>query len=315
MTDTRRIAGGPPVPSLAMVSADQVTILGNGTPEYPLRAGQPVDASAFTAAFRGGASLPQRGQPVFVAFVSVPGGITTVQPAIAIEDFATSQVAGVIVAVNPDGTVQVKSSGLVELAPEDWDAVTGGTGGLQLGVTYFLDGVEFARLVPTPPPTPRVFVARIGIALNARTLLLALPSQMIRNLDGATVRARFNGQPPPLGIAVKVEAPGVVRGAFNIKDTEAAAIGVVVLVDGSDVVVQTAGIVTLTVAQWNRVTHSAVGLFPGQPYFLTGDFESGFYSTQRPFARGPVIAQIGVALTTTDFLLSTPPFSIAAGTV
>jgi len=28
MTETRRIAGGPPVPSLAMVSADQVTIIG-----------------------------------------------------------------------------------------------------------------------------------------------------------------------------------------------------------------------------------------------------------------------------------------------
>lgn len=315
MTDTRRIAGGPPVPSLAMVSADQVTILGNGTPEHPLRAVHAVDASVFTAAFRGGTLLPRRGQPVFVAFVSMPGGITTVQPAIAIEDFATSQVAGVIVAVNPDGTVQVKSSGLVELAPEDWEAVTGSTGGLQLGVTYFLDGVEFARLVPTPPTTPRVLVVRIGIGLNARTLLLMLPPQMTRNLDGATLRARFDGQRAELGIAVKVEVPGVVRGAFNIKDSEAAAIGVVVLVDGAQVVVQTTGVVTLTVAQWNLVTKSAVGLFPGQPYFLTGDFEAGFYSTERPFARGSVIAQIGVALTTTDFLLSTPPFSIAAGTV
>ncbi len=315
MTDTRRIAGGPPVPSLAMVSADQVTILGNGTPEHPLRAGRPVDAPVFAAAFRGGSNPPRRGQPVFVAFVKLLGGITTVQPAIALEDFATSQVAGVIAGVNADGTVQVKSSGLVELAPEDWDAVTGGTGGLKLGVTYFLDGAEFARLVTTPPTTPRVFVTRVGIALNARTLLLTLPPQMVRNLDGATLRARFDGQPPPLGIAVKVESPGVVRGAFNIKDTEAAAVGVVVVVDGSDVVVQTAGVVTLTVEQWNRVTKSAVGLFPGQPYFLTDDFERGFYSVIRPHVSGSVIAQIGVALTTTDFLLSTPPFSIGAGTV
>jgi hypothetical protein len=298
-----------------MVSADQVTILGNGTPEHPLHAGRPVEASMFTAAFRGGSLAPQRGQPVFIGFVSLPRGITTVQPAIAIEDFATSQVAGVVVAVNVDSTVQVKSSGLVELAPEDWDAVTGGTGGLQLGFTYFLDGAEFARLVPAPPTTPRVFVTRIGVALNARTLLLMLPPQMVRNLDGATLRARFDGQRPELGVAVKVELPGVVRGAFNIKDSEAAAIGVVVLVDGSNVVVQTAGVVTLTVAQWNRVTKSAVGLFPGQPYFLTADFEAGFYSTVRPDARASVIAQIGVALTTTDLLLSTPPFSIVAGTV
>lgn len=315
MTDTRRIAGGPPVPSLAMVTADQVTILGNGTTEHPLRAGRTFDASVFTAAFRGGDLSPRRGQPVFVAFVSEVGGITTVQPAIAIEDFATSQVAGVIAGVNADGTVQVKSSGLVELAPEDWDAVTGGNGGLRLGFTYFLDGAEFARLVTTPPATPRVFVTRVGTALNPRTLLLTLPPQMVRNFDGATLRADFDGQPPPLGIAVKVVAPGFVRGAFNIKDTEAAAVGVVVVVDGSQVVVQTAGVVTLTVEQWNRVTHSAVGLFPGAPYFLTNDFESGFYSVIRPDTRGSVIAQIGVALTTTDFLLSTPPFSIAAGTV
>src|ERR1700733_9905975 len=110
MTEFQRIAGGPPIPSLAMVSADQVTILGNGTPSNPLRAGSPVGPSVFTAAFRGGSELPRRGQPVFIGFVSLPGGITTVQPAIAIDDFATSQVAGVIVAVNADGTVQVKSS-------------------------------------------------------------------------------------------------------------------------------------------------------------------------------------------------------------
>jgi len=314
MTETRRIAGGPPVPSLAMVSADQVTILGNGTTEHPLRAGRPVDVPAFTAAFRGGLVAPRPGQPVFVAFVSEPGGITTVQPAIAIADFASAQVAGLVAEVNADGTVQVKSSGLVELDTEDWDAVTGSTGGLQLGVTYFLDEV-FARLVTAPPVTPRVFVSRVGIALNARTLLVALPSQVVQNLGGATVRARFDGQPPPFGIAVKVEELGFVRGAFNIKPTEAAAIGVVVGFDGSSVVVQTAGIVTLTVEQWNVVTKSGVGLFPGVPYFLTDDFEAGFYTTVRPREPGSVIAQIGVALTATDFLLSTPPFSVFAGTV
>jgi len=316
VTDTRRIAGGPPIPSLAMVSADQVTILGNGTSENPLRAGRPLDASVFTAAFRGGSLSPRPGDPVFVAFASEVGVITTVQPGTATSDFGFSQIAGIVVGVNDDGTVQVKSSGLVELTAEQWDAVTGGAGGLRLGETYFLaEFPAFATLTPSPPLTPGVFVTRVGIALNERMLLLALPAQTIRNLPGATFEADFAGQPPPLGIAVKVVSPGVVRGAFNIKDSEAAAVGVVVVVNGGRVVVQTAGVVTLTVPQWNVVTRSAVGLFPGLPYFLTDDFELGIYSTIRPSARGSVIAQIGVPLTTTDFLLSVPPFSIAAGTV
>jgi hypothetical protein len=159
-------------------------------------------------------------------------------------------------------------------------------------------------------------VTRVGIALNARALLLTLPAQPVRNLDGATFRAAFDGQPPPIGLAVKVESPGRVGRASNIKGSEAAAVGVVVVVDGSDVVVQTRDVVRLTVAQWNVVTKSAVGLFPGSLYFLAGGGDGGgFYSIVRPDGPGSVIAQIGVALTTTELLLSVPPFAIAAGTV
>lgn len=300
-----------------MVSADQETILGNGTADNPLRAGHPVDASVFPAAFRGGSVAPRLGQPVFIAAVSVAGGITTVQPGTAIDDFSTSQVAGLIVDINADGTVQVKSSGLVELELEAWEAVVRSSGGLVLGATYFLaEFPAFATLTTIPPATPGVFVSRIGIALNARTMLLALPSQTTRNLDGATFRARFDGQPPPVGIAVRViPFDGSARGTSNANQVEAAAVGLVVVVDGPDVVVQTSGIVTLADEQWSRITKNALGLSRGFPYYLTSDVQAGFFSPERPSAQGVVIAQIGVALSATQLLLSIPPFSVGAGTV
>jgi hypothetical protein len=133
MTDTKRIAGGAAISNLAMVSADQETIFGNGTSENPLRAVRPADAPEFTAAFRGGVLLPRPGHPVFISVVPEIGGVTTVQPGTATEDFGLAQIAGVVIRVNDDDTVQVQSSGVVELTEEEWATVTEDAGGLRLG--------------------------------------------------------------------------------------------------------------------------------------------------------------------------------------
>jgi len=304
MTDFRRLAGGSRPPSLAMVSTDQVTILGNGTSEHPLRVGHPIDTSvAFVAVFRGEHTAPRRGQPVFVAGESVLSGIATVKPASASE-LATAQVAGIIIDVHSAGTVRVQSAGIVELSGEEWDLVTEGQGGLQPGVTYFLAGPPtLATLTSAAPMTPGFVVARVGVALTARALCVALPAQPLRNLTGAVFEAHLVGHPSPVGSAVKVVARGNVEAASNRTERDGAVVGVLVVVNGSRVVVQTAGVVRLSVPQWQLVTKEAEGLVPGARYFVA---EGGsLHSSERPHP-GSVVAQVGIALSPTDLLLSVP---------
>ncbi len=304
MTDFRRLAGGSRPPSLAIVSTDQVTIVGNGTSEHPLRLGHPLDASVvFVAVFRGEHIAPRKGLPVFVAGESERSGLATVKPASASE-LATAQVAGIVTDVHGDAIVRVQSAGIVELSVEEWDAVTEGHGGLRPGVTYYLAGAPMlATLTSVAPPTPGVFVSRVGVALTARALFVALPAQPARNLGESTFEAHFVGQPSPVGAAVKVTGPGGVAAASSRSERDAAVVGVLVVVHGSRVVVQTAGIVRLSVPQWELVTKDVEGLVPGARYFVAE--EGGLHSSERSHAVN-VVAQVGIALSTTELLLSVP---------
>ncbi len=145
MADTIVTNTTAPFDSRLMVSADQVTIFGNGTVELPLRAA--AGATTFLAQFSNPLSSPTEprlGNPV-VATDDVPTeGITTVRTGSAGQGSPQlPQVIGLLIevgAVGQDGgTVTVQSSGEVTLTAAQWDLITDGSGGLTQGAIYYLD--------------------------------------------------------------------------------------------------------------------------------------------------------------------------------
>ena len=78
------------------VTTDGITILGNGTTGNPLHTG--TGSGTFRAAYDGtnpsGVLPPLPGMPVFIGTTSLPGGITTVQPAFAVNSNLTSAIIG-----------------------------------------------------------------------------------------------------------------------------------------------------------------------------------------------------------------------------
>jgi hypothetical protein len=311
MTDTRRIAGGPPVPSLAMVSADQVTIFGNGTTEHPLRAA--VGADTFGADFAG-FSTPKLGHAVVVSFGSSRNERITVTPGRAGEDgsaeLLAAQVVGVIVAI--DQGVTVRTSGLVRLTPAEWTVVAGGAGdGLVAGAAYYLrsDG----HISASPPTAAGTFVAQVGVALDATTLVLSVPVVPVRNKHDQTFPARLVFGTPKLGQAVALVSstlPTTVRPGDATPNGFAQIAGLVVALGGV-VTVQSVGMVTLQEKDWEGILDGrAGGLFPGIPYYLSIEQNQGRLTESPPRGSGVFVSQVGFSLDTTTMLLSLPSNTI-----
>ncbi len=175
MTDIQPTAGGRPASNTAMVSADQVTILGNGTTDLPLRAGG--GGSTFLAAFLGDVSFPPAvGQPVSIGFGTPSVGVARVILSIG------GPVAGIIIALEDvviDGsdvtaTATIQSAALVTLTTDEWEAVTAGSG-LVPGTAYYLDPLTLGFLTTTKPVGIGEFVAQIGVAVTTTELAVFLP--------------------------------------------------------------------------------------------------------------------------------------------
>ncbi len=62
--------------------------------------------------------------------------------------------------------------GLLQLTTAQWDAVTGGSGGLAPGSSYFLSPTTAGHLTTTSPSGGGQYVVPIGIALSTMTMLL-----------------------------------------------------------------------------------------------------------------------------------------------
>lgn len=164
-----------------MVSADQTTILGNGTTEDPLR--MVVSASLFQATYvaAGGALPPVPGLPVVVDSAVPVFGIASVTSGSSSVGGAADVVA-VITRLADGGSVLgvvLRGAGPVVLTTAQWDVVTGLTGGLSPNVEYYLG--EDGGLTATPPTAPGTLLSRVGIAVSAIALLLTTPSDPITN--------------------------------------------------------------------------------------------------------------------------------------
>ncbi len=173
MTDIRISAAGQNVSSLAIVSADQETILGDGTAENPLRAVASGGVGTFTASFTGSRD-PIPGN----ALRCVADGV-----GFAIANGAIEQAAVVALAEEflGESTVRCRSRGLLELTTDQWDQVTGQTGGLTVGAVYYLsnNNLDHSGEISTDLGD---FISQVGVAVNATTMLVGLPAVPVENV-------------------------------------------------------------------------------------------------------------------------------------
>ncbi len=335
MSDTKTIAGGPVIPSTTLVQADQVTILGDGSRERPLHSSSgggvvvdgitilgngtiadpihagPVDGT-YQAAFRNGTPLP--GMPVFISFVdqSSTGDVTTVQSTFvdASDDGnglagALATTSGIVSRVNLDGSVQIFGGGLLTLTTLQWDAVTGDSGGLTLGNTYYPSAITPGEITNVRPSGVGQFVTKIGVAVSDTTMLVQ-PARPMQNLADMIVFVRFATSSLIVGSAVIVSAANTIQSATSNSSTSAAqAIGIIAGFDtNNDPIVQISGVVTLTTAQWDAVTDTTPGMNAGTAYYVDTDANPGHLTGTAPTVNSKV--QIGVGLSTTRLVLSAP---------
>ena len=171
MTETRLTAGGIFTPSLALISADQETILGDGTSSNPLRLSSSGD-DGFLVGTLSGADAGDIGAAVYVS--SSIGGFTFSKTANG--SLLTSQSVGVVSEFNAlTDEVTIATTGIVTLTTAQWDVHTGQSGGLTPGSIYYANSSGGALTV-TQPATPTQFVAQVGIGFSATRMILSTPS-------------------------------------------------------------------------------------------------------------------------------------------
>lgn len=164
MAQATTIAGGAPTQASAQVSADQNTIIGNGTPQNPLRTGSGGSGlRAYPASgFYPGPLLP--GRPVYPSSLILAFADASAR--------ATACLTGLVVDGPNDDNVWVQGSGDVVLTTAQWDAICGTSGGLTAGVQYYVSvtGGE----ITAGPPAGGNWSALVGIAIDATTMQLQL---------------------------------------------------------------------------------------------------------------------------------------------
>lgn len=176
MTETLRVAGGVATDPLAVVETDGVTILGDGT------SGNPLNVSVVTKLFQAdsiGAQHPLPGNPVITSAVSPVDSLYAVSP-------ATPGLAltGMVISVEPNSPnylVSVLPYGVVGLTTEQWNAVTGGSGGLTRGAVYYQSETVAGGITTVRPTAPGTYTARVGIAVNPTTMVLTTPTKPTLN--------------------------------------------------------------------------------------------------------------------------------------
>lgn len=183
MTDTRITSTSASVDSRSMVSADQQTIFGNGTSENPLRS---TAGSSFIAQFFNAFADPNEPRigNVVVATGTTPSvGIATVRTGSAgLGDPQLPQAIAVLIDAGEAGTsggaVTAQFAGPVTLTTDQWDLVTGESGGLSQGAIYYLDwGFDsFGKLTQVKPIDEGMMIVQVGVAQSSTTLLLSLPA-------------------------------------------------------------------------------------------------------------------------------------------
>jgi len=66
----------------------------------------------------------------------------------------------------------IKPDGVLKATTTQWDAVTGGSGGLTAGSLYYLDAATAGKLTTTSPSTAGQYVVKVGRALSSTELMV-----------------------------------------------------------------------------------------------------------------------------------------------
>ena len=87
---------------------------------------------------------------------------------------ATSVVVGLVTdtTVATTGAATIRTAGPLVATTTQWDAVTGQSGGLTFGASYYVDPATAGKLTSTIPTTVTQFVAQVGVAVSTTTLVV-----------------------------------------------------------------------------------------------------------------------------------------------
>ena len=93
----------------------------------------------------------------------------------------TADVFGLVfdVSITNATTGQIAMNGLVTATTGQWDAVTGQTGGLTIGATYFLDAATSGKLTSTPPTTAGQLVCIVGTGLSTTEMMVDVQTEIL----------------------------------------------------------------------------------------------------------------------------------------
>jgi len=172
MTETRLTSGGVFTPTLAIISADQDTILGDGTIANPIRLASGGEESGDTLI----GTLDDASEDDIGATVRLLTSGFTFGKAVTSEQFKPAQAIGIVTSFDVDtGEVTVTTVGEVTLTTAQWDAWTDGSGGLTSGAIYYVDDVA-GFLTSTATVVSGQFVAQVGIGRSATVMLLSTPA-------------------------------------------------------------------------------------------------------------------------------------------
>jgi hypothetical protein len=265
--------------------------------------------------------------------------LPTVQSAWASELEFQSTVIGMLAAINQDGTVLVRTSGILTLPADVWALIIGKTTDrnfpnppLTVGMSYFLN--VFPRLGEIVDPVtgeiepnesinlPAICRTRVGIGLS-NTSMLVCPTLPVKNLGTVTVTANVDRHfgtvlEPPIG-SVVFFSPTLGSNGKRVLDLASRdtpgkdrAVGILVRYDialGVLAIVQYGGIVFLRTDHWDAAVvddpHVGSGLIVGEAYYLST--VPGHLTAIRPAAH---VAPMGVAISENELLLSTPSVSV-----
>ena len=136
-----------------------IVLRSNGELEQ-LQPGDTIETNVFVLQVinGGGATLPKCG----------PVSISAADTVVAASAVNRPNVIGVMTgSVASGASGGVMSGGGMVATTAEWDAITGQTGGLTPGVTYFLGSPGLTTTVPTVD-----FLTRVGVAINSTRLEL-----------------------------------------------------------------------------------------------------------------------------------------------
>jgi len=84
----------------------------------------------------------------------------------------TTKVCGLVAtaSITSSGTGSIQTDGILNATTAQWDAVTGDTGGLTPGATYYLDAASPGNITKSPDSSSGNFIMKVGMAFSSTDL-------------------------------------------------------------------------------------------------------------------------------------------------